>query len=73
MAQVQMVFVTARAGIRHSSHHNAVNAVVVITATGVGDLDLATTVWARGLVILPVIGQCDNPRAILWCDAGVRD
>ena len=50
-----MILITARAGVFYRSNNHVTDAVVVLSATSVGDLDLATTVWAWGFVVLPVV------------------
>ena len=56
---------TARTRILHSSNNNVTNTVVILPATSVGDLNLTTTVWAWGFVVLPVVGQGYDERAVL--------
>lgn len=66
--QVQMVLVTTWARIRNCSHYDAIGAIIVLTSSGVGDLNLAATVWAWRLVLLPVVGQGDDLGTILYCN-----
>lgn len=64
-AQIQMVLVTAWARICNCGHDDAVDAIVVLTSSNIGNLNLAATVWARRLVLLPIIGQSDDLGTIL--------
>lgn len=60
-----MVLITTRASVCNGSSDDGANAVVALTAAGVGDLNLAAAVWARRLVLLPVVREGDDFATVL--------
>lgn len=61
-----MVLVAAGTSVCHGGLNDAPDAKIVLSASGVGDLDLSTAVRARRLALLPDVGQGDDPGRILY-------
>ena len=60
-----MVLITTRASVCNGSCDDGANAVVALTAAGVGDLNLAAAVWAWRLIVLPVVREGDDFATVL--------
>lgn len=63
--RTQMVLITPWTSIPNSSDHDVPHTVVTLAATLIGDLDLATTVWAWRGVFLLVVGEGDGFASVL--------
>lgn len=64
VTQIKMVLVTAGASVCHSSNDHITNSVVALSSAGVFNLDGPAAVRARRLVVLPEVGQRNDPGRI---------